>query len=74
MPSANEYDEPLRFVASETGVHLCNPYYMDEGTLCGLGPDNEELTDMDVNAKVVTCPQCIRIIKRLQSVKFKVLE
>lgn len=64
------YDEPFMFVESESGVHLLNPRYMDDGTLCGIGPDNPDLHGgWDTKEKVVTCPQCIRIIKHLMRVK-----
>jgi hypothetical protein len=59
----------LAFKESDEGVHLMQPNFMDVGSLCGLGPDNENLRS--THKKIVTCPNCIRILEFLQLVKYK---
>jgi hypothetical protein len=61
--------DELYFKESEEGVHLMQPYFMDEGSLCGLGCDNSDLKE--TREKVVTCKKCIFILKFLRNVKYK---
>ena len=65
------YDEEITFAEEGGHVHFyCGSIsYMEEGTLCGLGADNPDVVDTDKT--VVTCPQCIRIIKLVRDVPFK---
>ena len=64
-------DEKPTYVEAEGYVHFYSGSisYMEEGTLCGIGCDNPEITDTEKN--IVDCPQCIRILKLLRTVKFK---
>ena len=65
-------EEEYYFVEDENGhVHLLHAGFMDEGTLCFLGPDNPVLTNRNTRKKVVTCPRCIRIIEWLKKVKYR---
>ncbi|MDR2650031.1 MAG: hypothetical protein LBB94_10005 [Clostridiales bacterium] len=62
-------DYGFYFKESDEGVHLMQPVFMDEGTLCGIGCDNPDLKI--TRQTIVTCPNCIHILKMLQTVKFK---
>jgi hypothetical protein len=65
-------EDALWFVEDEDGyVHLGNASYMDEGMLCGLGSNNPVLVNWNTRSKIVTCPNCIRIIKRVRRARFK---
>lgn len=65
------HDEDLMYAEADGYVHFyCGSIsYMEEGTLCGLGCDNPDVKDTDKT--IVTCPQCIRILKVLRTVPFK---
>lgn len=59
----------LYYKESQNGVHVMQLECMDEGSLCGLGCNNPDLKN--TNKTVVTCPQCIYILKILRTVKYK---
>ena len=61
-------DEPY-FKEDENGVHIMQLDCMDEGSLCGIGCDNPELNN--TKKRVVTCSQCIHILKILAKVQNK---
>lgn len=61
--------EKLYYKESRDGVHVMQPNFMDEGSLCGLGCDNPDLKN--TSKTVVTCPKCIFILKTLRTVKYK---
>ena len=58
----------LTYMEDEEGVHVMHP--VDEGTICGTY--DSEYNDLRHTRKtVVTCEQCIRLLKTLRAVKFK---
>lgn len=57
------------FVMDENHVHLVNPAG-DGYTLCGLGVDSDWHDLRDTDTDIVTCPDCIRLLKTLRMVRF----
>jgi len=63
------------YLKNKNGVHLINSVLMGgEFTLCGLAYDLIDSNNggelFPTNKKVVTCPECIKIIKLCQGIKY----
>jgi 4-hydroxy-3-methylbut-2-en-1-yl diphosphate synthase IspG/GcpE len=59
------------FEENEDGVHVLSPLFA-EMTLCGDAFDSEYGDGLrKTRARVVTCPQCARVVKALRGVRVK---
>ena len=58
----------LHYLEDDDGVHVTHP--IEEGTVCGTY-DSEHNDLRSTKKKVVTCRNCIRILKELRNVKYR---
>lgn len=58
----------MYYMEDHEGVHVMHP--VEDGTVCGTY-DSEHNDLQHTRKTVVTCPNCIRILQELRTVKFK---